>query len=138
MCRRKRNHQLWRKNINTVNFGRVICSKHDVSGDGRHESPRIRLKNSCKWKQSLFLMNQEASLKTGSQEKDCGCVKKMVCTSWTSMWHHLIITRRVRIFTGRESASIISRKSLQRENSERYRRQQELLGCLERSRISGK
>ena len=30
-------------------------------------------------------MNQEASLKTRGQEKDCGCVKKMVCMSWTYM-----------------------------------------------------
>ena len=64
MCRMKRKSQLWRKNINIVNLGLVICSKHDVPGDGRHEGPWIRLKDSCKRKQSRFLMNQEASLKT--------------------------------------------------------------------------
>ena len=38
VCRRRRNSQLWRKNINIVNLGLVICSKHDVPGDGRHET----------------------------------------------------------------------------------------------------
>ena len=41
-----------RKNVNIVNLGLVLCSKHDVSGDRRHESPRIRLKDSCKRKRS--------------------------------------------------------------------------------------
>ena len=52
VCRKKRNPQLWSENVNVVNFGLVICSKHDVPGDRRHEGPWIRLKDSCKRKQS--------------------------------------------------------------------------------------
>ena len=40
------------RNVNVVNFGLVICSKHDVPGDRRHEGPWVRLKDSCKRKQS--------------------------------------------------------------------------------------
>ena len=48
----KKNSQLWRKNVNIVNLRLVFCEKHVVPGDGRHESPWVRLKDCCKWKQS--------------------------------------------------------------------------------------
>ena len=70
-------------------------------------------------------------IETRGQERDCGCVKTMVCTSWTCMWHHPIVTRRRGIFTGREFVSIISRKTLQQANSERCKCRQEQFGCLE-------
>ena len=101
------------KNVNTVDFGLGLCSKHDVSSDRRHESSWIRLKDSCQRNKVVFdesgsfIENKRSSERLWMREENGVYVLDVYVASPDC--HE----RGRRIFAGREFASIIPRKTLQ-------------------------